>query len=60
MEPQNFKQLALLVIMAVTALIMWLVCIYIDKEEQRHEEGLKTIILNQDTVKVNKSGEVIK
>ena len=60
MKPQNFKQLALLVIMALTAIIMGLVCIYIEKDEQRHQESLKTIILIQDTVKVNKSGEAVK
>lgn len=58
MKPTNFKQLALLVIMAVTAFIMWLVCMDIERQEYRKSH--KTIIIGQDTVKVNKYGEVIK
>lgn len=58
MKPTNFKQLALLVIMAVTALIMWLVCMGIEMQEYR--QAHKTNNIGQDTVKVNKSGEVLK
>lgn len=46
MKPTNFKQLALLVIMAVMAIILGLICIYLEKDDQRHDENLKTIILN--------------
>lgn len=58
MKPTNFKQLALLVIMAVTAFIMWLVTW--DIEIQEYRQAHKTIIIGQDTVKVNKYGEVLK
>lgn len=58
MKPTNFKQLALLVIMAVTAFIMWLVCMGI--ERQKYIQAHKTIIIGQDTVKVNKYGEVVR
>ena len=58
MKPENFKQLALLVIMAVTALLLGLVCMYVENQERKQE--YKTIVLGQDTVKVNKYREVIK
>lgn len=58
MKPTNFKQLAILVIMAMTAIIMWLVCMDIERQEYR--QAHKTIIIGQDTVKVNKYGEVVR
>lgn len=57
MKSQNFKQLALLVIMALTSLILGLICI---AHEMKERSEYKTIVIGQDTVKVNSIGEVVR